>query len=91
MNGRRTTTRTAARLRATVGLVVGSLTTTLLVVVSVALPAPASAAPGDYGTAAQSFVGFASSTPTATKPESKLWFAHGSWWANHSPALHTTS
>ncbi len=82
MNGRWTTTRTAARLRATVGLVVGSLTTTLLVVVSVALPAPASAAPGDYGTAAQSFVGFASSTPTATKPESKLWFAHGSWWAS---------
>jgi PKD repeat protein len=57
------------------------LASLLVAVPSVALAPAAQAAEGDYGTPAQSLVGFPIATPTATKPESKLWFAHGSWWA----------
>jgi len=45
--------------------------------------APAAyAAAGDFGTAGASFFGFVTTTPTAPKPESKLWYANGSWWAS---------
>jgi len=71
----------APRLSA-VGLLVGSALAALLVAVpSVALAPAAQAAVGDYGTPGQSLVGFPSTAPTATKPESKLWYAEGSWWA----------
>lgn len=59
-----------------------SLAATLLVVISVVAPTAASAAPGDIGTPAGSLVGFPAATPTAAKPESKLWFAFGYWWAS---------
>ena len=51
----------------------------------VALEAPAHAADaGDkgpyYGQAAGTTGGHVPGSPTAQKPQSKLWFAHGSWW-----------
>ncbi len=61
---------------------VASLAATLLVVVSFVAPTAASAAPGDVGTPSGSLAGFPAATPTAAKPESKLWFASGSWWAS---------
>ena len=93
MNGRGTTAGTLApvrrgqvhvrgRHRAVAAAAVGALWASLLVVVSVVAAPAASAAPGDYGTSAQGIAGFATTTPTATKPESKLWFAQGSWWAS---------
>ncbi|MGE0818906.1 MAG: PKD domain-containing protein [Candidatus Nanopelagicales bacterium] len=88
--GRRRGGRRAHLRLSAAGLLAGSVLAALLVAVpSVALAPPAQAADGDYGTAAQSLVGFASTTPTATKPESKLWFAQGSWWAAMASA--TTS
>jgi uncharacterized repeat protein (TIGR02059 family) len=46
--------------------------------------APAAAAdPGDIGYQDQSFAGFGVSVPpSGTKPESKLWFNDGIWWAD---------
>jgi hypothetical protein len=44
-------------------------------------PAPASAATGDIGYRDQSFNG-AGTAPTGSKPESKLWWNDGSWWAS---------
>jgi len=45
------------------------------------VPTTASAAPGDVGNVGPSFTG--ASTPTADKPQSKMWFtADGQWWAN---------
>jgi hypothetical protein len=45
-------------------------------------PVPqANAADGDIGTADQSFSGV-TNPPTSDKPQSKLWFNDGSWWAN---------
>ncbi|MGD9956351.1 MAG: PKD domain-containing protein, partial [Candidatus Nanopelagicales bacterium] len=93
MNGRRTSRESRARLRpAGAGARRGraavatgaatALVTSLLVAVASVVAAPAaSAATGDYGTSGASIVGFPNTTPTATKPESKLWFAQGSWWA----------
>ncbi len=75
-----------ARARALVPVLATSLLTTLLVGLSVPAAAPASAATGDFGTPGSSLVGFASAAPTATKPESKLWFAQGSWWASMASA-----
>lgn len=48
-----------------------------------AVPAsPAQAAAGDVGTRGPSLAGFVNTLPTAAKPESKLWFAAGWWWAS---------
>src|SRR6476469_3965001 len=41
--------------------------------------APASAAAGDVGYLGASYTG--STDPTESKPESKLWFNDGTWWA----------
>ena len=41
---------------------------------------PAEAAPGDIGTMDQSFSGV-TNPPTSDKPQSKLWFNDGLWWA----------
>src|SRR5688500_8452600 len=41
----------------------------------------AAAATGDVGFQDQSYKG-AVNVPTSDKPQSKLWFAHGSWWAD---------
>src|SRR5687767_8232581 len=46
----------------------------------VAVPTAASAAPGDVGFLGSSYTG--ATTPTADKPQSKLWFHDGRWWAN---------
>lgn len=45
------------------------------------LATPASATPGDVGHADQMYTG-TGGTPTGEKPESKLWFNAGSWWAS---------
>jgi PKD repeat protein len=42
---------------------------------------PAAAATGDAGYQDQSYAG-ATYVPTSDKPQSKLWFAQGSWWAD---------
>ena len=66
-----------------IGLVVLALVSSLLtVVVSVVGSAPAQAASGDFGYPDASLTSFGSATPTASKPESKLWYAGGSWWAS---------
>jgi PKD repeat protein len=54
-----------------------------LVVILAALltAAPAAAAPGDVGTEDFSYAP-ATGSPTESKPESKLWFADGSWWGD---------
>src|SRR3954466_14102316 len=41
----------------------------------------ASATPGDFGYQGPSYVG-APYAPTSDKPQSKLWYAQGSWWAD---------
>ena len=64
-----------------------TLTSALLVAVPLANAPDASAATGDAGTRGPSLSGFANSTPTATKPESKLWFANGWWWASMASAV----
>src|ERR671937_2442762 len=45
------------------------------------LPGSGSAATGDIGYRDQSFNG-AGTAPTGSKPESKLWWNDGSWWAS---------
>ncbi|OGN88275.1 MAG: hypothetical protein A2X23_04345 [Chloroflexi bacterium GWC2_73_18] len=62
----------APRLAALVGglLLVGGL-----------VPAPAAAALGDIGYQDRSFTG-ASGSPSGSKPESKLWWNDGFWWAS---------
>jgi PKD repeat protein len=56
--------------------------------IGLVLHAPtAGAAPGDYGYPGPSYSG-AGSAPTADKPQSKLWFNDGSWWAD---MFHTSS
>ncbi len=61
----------------------------VLVVVALALgllvhepltPGPAAAAPGDVGWEGPSFDG-ASGSPSGSKPQSKVWFNDGRWWA----------
>ena len=49
-------------------------------------PSSASAATGDLGTRGASVAGFANAIPTAAKPQSKLWFAAGWWWASMASA-----
>ena len=48
---------------------------------SVTAPAAVKAAPGDVGQAGPSFSG-SGADPTGTKPESKVWFNDGFWWAS---------
>ncbi len=50
--------------------------------VAVAAPAVGAADPGDIGTKGPSFAGASATVPpSGSKPESKLWFADGLWWA----------
>ena len=53
----------------------------LLVLAATVLPAASRAATGDIGYRDQSFTG-AGTAPTGSKPESKLWWNDGSWWAS---------
>ena len=54
----------------------------LLVIASVGIgPGAAVAATGDVGFPGPSYSG-AGNVPTSDKPQSKLWYAHGSWWAD---------
>jgi hypothetical protein len=46
-----------------------------------AFPATASAAPGDIGFEGRPFAGL-NQPPSADKPESKLWYHDGRWWAD---------
>ncbi len=60
----------------------GVLAAALISILAFTAPA-ASADPGDIGYQDQSWTGFtASVAPSGTKPESKLWFNDGLWWAN---------
>jgi len=75
-------TASAAR-RSVAAVVATSLIAALLVAVAFATTAPAAqAAPGDKGTPGATTTGFPNTIPTAPKPESKVWFAFGSWWAS---------
>ena len=49
--------------------------------VTAAAPAVVRAAPGDVGLPGPSFAG-SGADPTGTKPESKVWFNDGFWWAS---------
>ena len=53
----------------------------LIAFAAFAFPAVAAAAPGDIGFEGPSSVG-AGSAPTGSKPESKLWWNDGFWWAS---------
>jgi hypothetical protein len=69
--------------RSVASVLAGALVAGLLTAVSFAAAAPAAqAAPGDVGTPGASIAGFPNPIPTAPKPESKVWFAFGSWWAS---------
>jgi trimeric autotransporter adhesin len=60
----------------------GCLSAALLVALGLALAAPAAAqSPGDVGWEGPPSTG-AGSGPTGSKPESKLWWNDGSWWAS---------
>ncbi len=61
-------------------LVVTVVLGALVVAGAVLAPSTAVAAPGDIGHEGPSFTG-APNPPTADKPQSKLWFTDGSWWA----------
>ena len=66
------------------GLAKGRLWVVLLAMLGLALagfPAEAKAAPGDIGYEGPSTAGAGSGT-TATKPESKVWWNDGLWWAS---------
>jgi PKD repeat protein len=53
----------------------------LLVILGlIAVPTAASAATGDVGFVGAAYTG--ATNPTADKPQSKMWFADGRWWAN---------
>jgi hypothetical protein len=67
----------AARSLRRLALVLGAA-----IAVAAAAPlTPAAAAPGDIGYEDQSYAG-AGSAPTGEKPESKLWWNDGVWWAS---------
>src|SRR5512132_2029926 len=62
-------------------LLVATLTVSLVALAAgLLLASPASAATGDVGFAGPSTAG-AGSAATGEKPESKLWWNDGSWWA----------
>ena len=60
--------------------VLAMLVAFLVAVGLMAVPTTASAAAGDIGYLDQSFTGVAN-PPTADKPQSKLWYNDGLWWA----------
>ncbi|MEX5718236.1 PKD domain-containing protein [Geodermatophilus maliterrae] len=68
-------------MRATRSFVLVVLAALLAVGGLVVGPDRAAAATGDVGYPGPSYAG-ASYVPTSDKPQSKLWFAQGSWWAN---------
>src|SRR3990170_4198557 len=60
----------------------GVLAAALISILAFTAPA-ASADPGDIGYQDQSWTGFSANVPpSGSKPESKLWFNDGFWWAN---------
>jgi trimeric autotransporter adhesin len=59
----------------------GVLCLALLLAVGALAPAAANAAPGDIGFEGPSSTG-SGSAPTGSKPESKLWWNDGFWWAS---------
>src|SRR3712207_279850 len=61
--------------------VLASLTAVLVGLGLLAVPVTAAAAEGDIGFEGPSYTGVAN-PPTADKPQSKLWFHDGSWWAH---------
>ena len=63
-------------------VLLGLISSLLTVAMTTVGASPAQAASGDFGYADASLGSFGSSTPTASKPESKLWYAAGSWWAS---------
>ena len=63
-------------------VLIGLISSLLTVAMTTVGASPAQAASGDFGYADASLGSFGSSTPTASKPESKLWYAAGSWWAS---------
>jgi PKD repeat protein len=65
----------------TLVLRLGVVACVLLALAITLLPAAANAATGDIGYKDQSFTG-AGTAPTGSKPESKLWWNDGSWWAS---------
>ncbi|MFC6238983.1 PKD domain-containing protein [Longivirga aurantiaca] len=68
------------------GVMAALLAVTLAAAALVAAPSSARAATGDLGTRGASVAGFANTIPTAAKPQSKLWFAAGWWWASMASA-----
>ncbi|TFV69936.1 PKD domain-containing protein [Blastococcus sp. CT_GayMR19] len=68
-------------MRALRQLVLCALVTCSVALGTLAVPATASAAEGDLGYQGPSF-GALNNPPTADKPQSKLWFHDGRWWAN---------
>ena len=61
--------------------VVGLVAFLVVGLFSITAPAVVHAAPGDVGQAGPSFTG-SGADPTGTKPESKVWFNDGFWWAS---------
>lgn len=69
------------RRRVAGGRLVGlAVSVSMLAALTGMLTTPVGATAGDIGTADQSFSGV-SNPPTADKPQSKLWFNDGLWWA----------
>src|SRR4051794_19666152 len=60
--------------------VLAGVVTVLVALGLMSVPTVASAATGDVGYVGSSYSG--ASDPTADKPQSKLWFTDGRWWAN---------
>ena len=61
--------------RAFVAALLGALLLSLLATIR-----PTAAAPADVGFIDHSYARRASQSPTKDKPQSKVWFADGSWW-----------
>jgi Big-like domain-containing protein len=64
-----------------VPVVVGLIAFMVVGVLSFTSPTVVRAAPGDVGQAGPSFAG-SGADPTGTKPEAKIWFNDGFWWAS---------
>ncbi len=64
-----------------VPVVVGLIAFLVVGVLSFTAPTVVRAAPGDVGQAGPSFAG-SGADPTGTKPEAKIWFNDGFWWAS---------
>jgi PKD repeat protein len=68
-------------MRAVGKALLGAFVATLIALGLLVVPGTASAAAGDVGFPGPSFAGL-NNPPTADKPQSKLWFHDGRWWAN---------